>query len=610
MSLAFDEIPELVEGLDAKTLPLSAVEGFVLSRVDGVSTAKEIADSTGIGEELALTALSRLVGLGAIRARPAPAKPAASPAPAASTPVTDEQPNKRFGRPKSVAPQRVHTIPPPAGTPRRLYDPQELEEEVALDDTRKRRVLDVFYKLGTADHYDLLEVGRDATKDEIRDSYFALSKEFHPDTAFGKDLGSYKAKMEKIFTAATAAYDVLSRKARRAQYDATLPPPTPEDLQWRERRGSQPGAAASGAKRTAEPAHSPLTTPKVQQAATVEVPPAAASKPTVSTTVTAPPVAPRPTTPSDVRSTVLGHAPARRAVAPPTPGGQHSVTQPSMAPATRPSGSAESPTSGAGVVLPVPSTLPEPPSAPRAPSPPSADQMKRSQDLLKMRLMGGRRITTGADLPNPLSARTTTVSQAPVARNPEVTRGDVLRGLAGSLRDASMVTGSGQLRRHLVAAGEAEASGDIKGALGALKLAAGLAPDDATVLGHIQRLEGLRSVEEAPMFEKRALAEEKAGQWSQAALSWLRVVEGRPNDINAARSCANALLEANLDLKKARDLALRVVAVEPERVSSRTLLARIYVAAGMASSARRELDAATKLDPENEIVKNLLRELG
>ena len=157
---------------------------------------------------------------------------------------------------------------------------------------------------------------------------------------------------------------------------------------------------------------------------------------------------------------------------------------------------------------------------------------------------------------------------------------------------------------------EAERNGDLKGALAAIRVAMALEPDDPRVANQLARLESLRSVEEAPMFEARALAEEKAGQWNAAALSWLRVVEGRPNDSVVAGRCAFALLEAKLDLKKARDLAQRALDADPNKVTSRTLLARIYVAAGMRSNAKRELEAATKLDPTNEIVKNLLRELG
>ena len=223
-----------------------------------------------------------------------------------------------------------------------------------------------------------------------------------------------------------------------------------------------------------------------------------------------------------------------------------------------------------------------------------------------MRLAGGRPRSDNSPRPDVPSG------PAPgTGSEPGVSRADVLRGLAASLRDVSSVTGSGQsMRRHLAAAAEAELAGDMKGALAGLRLAQALAPNEPRVEKELERLEGLRSADEAPMFEQRALAEEKAGNWSAAALAWLRVVEGRPNDAVAAGRCANALLEANLDLKKARDLAQKASDADPNKVTSRTLLARIYVAAGMRSNAKRELEAATKLDPENEIVKNLLRELG
>lgn len=237
--------------------------------------------------------------------------------------------------------------------------------------------------------------------------------------------------------------------------------------------------------------------------------------------------------------------------------------------------------------------------------PPSAEQIKRQQDLLKMRLAGGRPRSDNSPRPDGTTSSPGTGSESGVSRS------DVLRGLAGSLRDVSNVTGSGvSLRRYLAAAAEAEQAGEMKGALAAIRLALALAPGDQRVMDQFARLEGIRSAEEAPMFEQRALAEEKAGQWSSAALSWLRVVEGRPNDTAAAGRCAAALLEASLDLKKARDLAQRAVDADPTKVTLRTLLARIYVAAGMRSNAKRELEAATKLDPTNEIVKNLLRELG
>ncbi|HJL20961.1 MAG TPA: tetratricopeptide repeat protein, partial [Polyangiaceae bacterium LLY-WYZ-15_(1-7)] len=63
------------------------------------------------------------------------------------------------------------------------------------------------------------------------------------------------------------------------------------------------------------------------------------------------------------------------------------------------------------------------------------------------------------------------------------------------------------------------------------------------------------------------------------------------------------------DLRVAKDLAQRAVELAPKSLPARILLGRIFIAAGMKANAKRELEEAAKLDPKDEIVKNLLREL-
>ena len=55
--------------------------------------------------------------------------------------------------------------------------------------------------------------------------------------------------------------------------------------------------------------------------------------------------------------------------------------------------------------------------------------------------------------------------------------------------------------------------------------------------------------------------EEQHDRWAEAALSWSRVVEGRPQDANAARRAAHALLKAGGDLKRAKERLTCVSAV-------------------------------------------------
>src|SRR5689334_2556215 len=106
--------------------------------------------------------------------------------------------------------------------PSPAYDPADLAEEVDLELEKKHRILDLFARLDELSYYDLLGIAAEADKKQVKAAYYKLAPEFHPDTYFRKNLGSYKPRIEAIFTRITLAHDVLSAKQRRAEYDAYL----------------------------------------------------------------------------------------------------------------------------------------------------------------------------------------------------------------------------------------------------------------------------------------------------------------------------------------------------------------------------------------------------
>jgi hypothetical protein len=70
------------------------------------------------------------------------------------------------------------------------------------------------------DHYLLLGVRHDASKDEIRRSYLSLVKKLHPDTRATK--GRPDPEADALFRRVTEAYSVLSSASDRRAYDANI----------------------------------------------------------------------------------------------------------------------------------------------------------------------------------------------------------------------------------------------------------------------------------------------------------------------------------------------------------------------------------------------------
>jgi curved DNA-binding protein CbpA len=110
------------------------------------------------------------------------------------------------------------------------FNPFDLKEDVDLDERTKKKILYLHKNMESMSHYDVLEVGRRVEAREIKRAYFNVSRQYHPDSYFRKNLGSYKPKVEDLFKRITRAYEFLSDPERRKAYDATLPyEPTPEE---------------------------------------------------------------------------------------------------------------------------------------------------------------------------------------------------------------------------------------------------------------------------------------------------------------------------------------------------------------------------------------------
>jgi tetratricopeptide (TPR) repeat protein len=110
----------------------------------------------------------------------------------------------------------------PDEAPLSAEDQALLAENVDLDPDTRLRIVRLHRALERADHYQLLGVERAADRKALKRAYFELAARLHPDRYFRKNLGSFKGRMEAVFSRLTLAHDTLGNAQKRAEYDAYL----------------------------------------------------------------------------------------------------------------------------------------------------------------------------------------------------------------------------------------------------------------------------------------------------------------------------------------------------------------------------------------------------
>jgi tetratricopeptide (TPR) repeat protein len=195
--------------------------------------------------------------------------------------------------------------------------------------------------------------------------------------------------------------------------------------------------------------------------------------------------------------------------------------------------------------------------------------------------------------------------------NRDQRRRSVIDGLKQSIRAAAVVTNTpnAQILSLMKKAREAEEARDVLLAASHLQLALSIEPNNAEIVREYDRVSKVVARNLAANYEKQAIYEEKTGNWKAAGRSWSRASDGRPEDPNAARRAAQAMLKASGDMHRAQAYAQRAVTLDGRSVENLTVLARVYLAAGLKLNALRELEKAAQLAPKDEMVNNLLREV-
>lgn len=248
---------------------------YVWSRCDGASSVHDIILMVGLGTARSIEILTKLRGIGAVllpgESRPPPmihedlvatqnkpqaAKPArqaAAPTPAKKTPALaqapaaaaieefsdvpptvsvpmamrtpETRPNRRPRTTLSPKVPPVAKVPPPQPLTLNNPTPDELVAlgwDCTLSEQERLRIILFRRKLSASTLFELLEVDTDTDKRNVKRAYFRLSKEFHPDRHYGKDIGVFEGWLSEVFKAITHAFKILGNNKKRAKYEASV----------------------------------------------------------------------------------------------------------------------------------------------------------------------------------------------------------------------------------------------------------------------------------------------------------------------------------------------------------------------------------------------------
>ncbi len=158
---------------------LTPAEGFVLSRVDGATSAGEIAKLSPMGEEQTLRCVYALIAAGILAVR---------------------------GDARRETPQM--SAEEPERSPEALRFLQEMRE--------KQRIS------SEATLYELLEVEPTAAPESIKAAYLRLAKRLHPDHRAGLKIEDPEGVLDGLYLRVKDAYEVLCSDTERRRYDFGL----------------------------------------------------------------------------------------------------------------------------------------------------------------------------------------------------------------------------------------------------------------------------------------------------------------------------------------------------------------------------------------------------
>ncbi len=146
-------------------------------------------------------------------------------------------------------------------------------------------------------------------------------------------------------------------------------------------------------------------------------------------------------------------------------------------------------------------------------------------------------------------------------------------------------------------------------AAGSVRLAIAFDPENEAYREEFAKVQRRAHEERAKILMKQGENAMDLRDHAAAFEAFEEAVHYRPFDADLAIRAARLAWQVVGDLHKAKDLAVNACELEPERGDYRRLLGQIYKAAGLDANAKRELEAAVRIDSKDKEAKAELRGL-
>jgi curved DNA-binding protein CbpA len=245
--------------------------------------------------------------------------------------------------------------------------------------------------------------------------------------------------------------------------------------------------------------------------------------------------------------------------------------------------------------------------APRVPVSSHGVDLGARRDALARRLLGGNGARSV-----PSQAERSAMASAGGTHSPggAMQTSDAVTALRRRYEERMHRAKAHEAQKFATQAEAALASGDAVAAANAFRIAANLNASDAELERKASEARVKADTLLADTYMRQARYEETQGQWPEASRSWARVCKAAPNHPIAHERAANAAVKASGDLHAAVRFGQRACELEPKNALFRVTLATCYSAAGMALNARRELDTAAQLAPQDGTIQNMIKRVG